>query len=294
VPLDGVSVTQVTLNLDTCPFPASPAFPATVLDRNLTITSLSPAALAAAAAAGAPLGPDENPSAASAASAAALQGPFWLDCAFLDGRFTMTPGHSVLLDSLVLINCRTVNTFGFINMQQGSTLILNNTVDHQGPPSVCVPLELIARLGAIFIRPERLPSAAGNRSQQFSAFAPAGSNWCAAAAAGQNSNSIPPLAPQLLPLLLANRTGYSICQQQAGILGDFARTEPPAPYQLRNESQGQQEPRAAVDILWRRSVLLCREPLTGPCIGGNASGTLCCCRTSRRACCVVQSLPYAV
>lgn len=233
---------QVTLSLETCPFPSSPAFPATVLDRNVTI-----------------------------AAAAGRQGPFWLDCGFLDARFTMTPGHTMLVDGLVLLNCRTVNTFGFVRIQQNAALILNNTVDFQGPSSVCIPLEITGSLFNIFPRPDNLPSPTGNRSQQLTAFAPAGSNWCTAAAAGQSSGSLPPLAPQFLPLLLANSSS-SLCQQQAGLLGDFARTEPPAPYQLPTEGQPQ-EARATIDVLWMRSVLLCKQPLTGPCVGANATGT---------------------
>jgi hypothetical protein len=184
----------------------------------------------------------------------------------------MTAGYTVVLDSLVLVNCRTVNTFGYFRMQSGSTLILNNTVDHQGPPSVCIPLQVVAQLNTLFIRPDNLPSPTGNQSQQVTAYAPAGSNWCTAAAAGQSATSIPPLPQQFLPLLFANKSGFSICQQEAGLLGNFARSEGPAAYQFgRNNTQ---EQRAAVDILWNRTAFLCKEPLTGPCIGANATGML--------------------
>lgn len=66
--------------------------------------SLSPDAAARAAAAGALPGPEV----VAAAAAAAARGPFWLDCAFLNGRFDLASGRSVLFDSVVLVNCRCV------------------------------------------------------------------------------------------------------------------------------------------------------------------------------------------
>jgi hypothetical protein len=181
----------------------------------------------------------------------------------------MTAGNTIVLDSVVLLNCRTVNTFGYVRMQTGSTLVLNNTVDFQGPPSVCIPLQVVAQLNTLFVRPQHLPSPTGNSSQQFTAYTPPNSNWCSAGATGQSIPGVQ-LPSQFLPLLMANSTSYSICRQDAGLLGNFARTESPAPYQFGNNST--QEQRAAVDILWNRSVFLCREPLTGPCVGMNATG----------------------
>jgi hypothetical protein len=227
---------QVTLTLEISPFPSNPAFPATVLDRNVTITS-----------------------------AATAQGPFWLDCGFLDARFTVTPGHTLLLDGIVLLTCRTVITFGFVHMQQNTTLLLNNTVDFQGPPSVCIPLEIVGTLFNAFPRPANLPSQTGNRSQQLTAYAPPGSNWCTAAAAGQDSASLPkPLPPRFLPLLLSNSsTSGALCKQAARLVGDFARTLP---------GVNQVQERAPNDVVWMRSVLPCKEPLSGPCVGSNARG----------------------
>lgn len=231
---------QVTLTLEISPFPSSPAFPATVLDRNVTITS-----------------------------AATAQGPFWLDCGFLDARFTVTPGHTLLLDGIVLLNCRTVITksFGFVHMQQNTTLLLNDTVDFQGPPSVCIPLDIVGKFFNVFPRPANLPSQTGNSSQQLTAYAPPGSNWCTAAAAGQDSANLP---PRFLPLLLSNSsTSGALCKQAARLVGDFAR-KAPAAYQLPGVNQVQQ--RATNDVVWMRSVLLCKEPLSGPCVGSNATG----------------------
>jgi hypothetical protein len=194
-----------------------------------------------------------------------------LDCSFLNARFTMTAGHTVVLDSLVLLNCRTVNTFGYFQMQNGSRLVLNNTVDFQGPSSVCLPLQIGTQLGKLFQRPDSFPSATGNRSQQYTAYAPASSSWCLAGAAGQSSSSLPPLPPDLLPLLMANSSSAGICRQEAALLGNFARTEPPLPYQVGGNSSRQQQ-REPVDILWNRSAWLCLEPLTGLCVGQNATG----------------------
>lgn len=96
---------QITFSLQTCPFPASEAFPATIISRNLTVASLSPAALAAAAAAGASLPPG---GAAAQLASAARSSPFWIDCQHLDGRFQLQAGHTFEFRDVVLVGCRWV------------------------------------------------------------------------------------------------------------------------------------------------------------------------------------------
>lgn len=232
-----------------------------MLDRNLTIASLSPESVAAATAAGSPPGSE----ALAAVASTAKKGPFWLDCAYLNSRFLLTSGHTVVIDSLVLIHCRTVTTLGFISKAAGSTLVLRNSVDQRG--SVCVPQQVSAEfVGAANNR------TAAAASAPVMAIADAGSNWCAAAAAGINSTSTPPLLPQYLPVLMANSTSSSLCQQAALLVGNISGTERPFPYHLQG-SQGPQEPEAVgYNIRAIRTAALCSEPISMACIRDNGTG----------------------
>lgn len=171
------------------------------------------------------------------------------------------------------VHCRTTTTVGIISKQQGSTIILNNTIDQQG--SVCTPdfLDL-----PDITRP--------NASTQILASAGAGSNWCVAAAsvspqaaAGQHSNlsnNASQLAPQHLPTLLVNRSGHSICSQPALLLGAVARSERLVPYVLSNtspeEQQQQRQERPSFNVVAARSAVLCEHPISVACVDANGTG----------------------
>jgi hypothetical protein len=171
----------------------------------------------------------------------------------------------VVIDSLVLIHCRTVTSVGFISKAAGSTLVLRNTVDQHG--TVCLPQQVFAEF--VLAANNRTAAAASGPAM---AIADAGSNWCAAAAAGINSTSTPPLLPQYLPLLMANNTGSSLCQQAALLVGNSSGTERPFPYHLQS-SQGPQEPDSGeYNIRAIRSAVLCSEPISMACIRDNGTG----------------------
>lgn len=261
---------QVTFDLATCPFPSSPAFPATQLDRNITVSSLSPESVAAASTSGTRIEPEVS---AKAAAAAAI-GPFWIDCSYLNGRFTLKTGYKVVFDNVVLINCRTTSIAGFITKEKGSTVILNNTVDDQG--NVRFPLLLVQSAADNHPRPPDLPGLPPNRFDQVTALAPAGSAWCTWAAAGTNSHTTPQLPSQVLPLLLANHSTYSLCQQQAMLMGDVARPETAVPYQLGNSNASQDEPREPFTLILRRTAFVCRQPVSITCLQTKSAGAHCC------------------
>jgi hypothetical protein len=135
--------------------------------------------------------------------------------------------------------CRTLSTAGFITKRPGSALVFNNTVDDQG--SVCVPLPLAQGFISSLPRQPGTPAmqaslaalqavypAGGSATQQYTALAPAGSSWCTAAGSGAAFNGSSSqgspllLAPQLLPTLILNASGYALCQQPALLAGNTA------------------------------------------------------------------------
>jgi len=261
-------VLQITFTLDTCPFPANEQFPATIISRNLTITSCSPAATAAAAAAGAPL----EPAAAAAINAAgsATSGPFWINCNHLNGRFILAKGLTLEFNSVVLVNCRTLSTAGFVTKRQGSTLILNNTAENQG--SVCLPLPTAQGIANSLPRQPGLAVPPGQPStQQVTALAASGSNWCAAGAAGGASTSTSPLSPTLLPFLLSNYSSSATCQQSALLLGSTAWLETPTPINASDKSQPP-PPQEPFTMLATRSAVLCPKPVSVECLRQNGTG----------------------
>lgn len=256
---------QITFTLDTCPFPANEQFPATIIGRNLTITSFSPAATAAAAAAGAPLEPAAT--AAINAAGSATRGPFWIDCHHLNGRFILAKGLTLEFNGVVLVNCRTLSTAGFVTKRQGSTLILNNTVENQG--SVCLPLPTAQGITNSLPRQPGLAVPPGQPStQQVTALAASGSNWCAA---GGASRSTPPISPTLLPSLLSNYSSSATCQQPALLLGSTAWLETPTPINASDKSQPQ-PPQEPFTMLATRSAILCPEPVSVECLRQNGTG----------------------
>jgi len=185
-----------------------------------------------------------------------------MDCAFLNGRFDLLGGKTVTFQDLVLVNCRTISTVGIISKHSGARIILNNTADQHG--SVCLPLGLVGNS-------LDFPSS-GNQSQQITALARPGSTWCSNSAAAQPSNSTRPLAAQLLPSLLANRTGRSICQQGAVLMGDAARTDRPVPYRLTNSKDLQEPAREPFTLVLQRTAWLCTQPVSMACIQENGTG----------------------
>jgi hypothetical protein len=258
---------QITFSLDTCPFPASPQFPATIIDRNMTVISLSPTAVAAAAAAGAPL--DSAAAGSPPLVEAASKGPFWVNCAHLDGRFQLTANHTLEFNSVVLVDCRTLSTAGFITKRKGSTLIFNNTIENQG--SVCLPLPTAQGVANSLPRQPGLAGPAGRSStQQITSLVPAGTRWCSAAAAGGTSSAKPPLPSTLLPTVLGNFTDSATCQQSALLLGNTAWLEIPTPI---NASKGVEQPaQEAFKMLAAQSALLCPNPVSNECIRRNGTG----------------------
>jgi hypothetical protein len=255
---------QITFSMDTCPFPASKDFPATIISRNVTIVSLSPEAIAAAAAAGAPL-ETSGAAAASQIAAAAANRPFWINCQHLDGRFQLHAGFSIEFRSLVLVNCRTLSTAGFITKRHGSTLILNNTAENQG--SVCLPVQTAQSLTNTLDRKPGLAVPAGYPSnQQYTSLAGPGS-WCSSTAAATAKQS---LAPQLLPDVLANRTDSITCQQSALLLGNTAWEENPTP--INGSLQNTNPKPENFTMLATRSAILCPNPVSTDCLRQNGSG----------------------
>lgn len=259
-PLPCLPFMQITFSLDTCPFPASEDFPATIISRNLTIVSLSPEAIAAAAAAGAPL-ESSGAAAASQITTAAANSPFWINCQHLDGRFQLHAGFSIEFRSLVLVNCRTLSTAGFITKRHGSTLILNNTVENQG--SICLPVQTAQSLTNTLDRQPGLAVPAGyTSSQQYTSLAGPGS-WYSATAAANAKQS---LAPQLL----ANRTDSITCQQSALLLGNTAWEENPTP--INGSLQNTNPKPENFTMLATRSAILCPHPVSTDCLRQNGSG----------------------
>jgi hypothetical protein len=233
----------------------------------MTIISLSPTAVAAAAAAGAPLEPAAagSPQLATAAS----KGPFWINCAHLDGRFQLTANHTLEFNTVVLVDCRTLSTAGFILKRKGSTLILNNTIENQG--SVCLPLPTAQGVANSLPRQPGLAVPAGRSStQQITSLAAAGKKWCSAAAAGGISSTNPPLLSTLLPTVLGNHTNSATCQQSALLLGNTAWLETPTPI---NASRGVEQPaQEAFTMLATQSALLCPNPVSNECLRQNGTG----------------------
>jgi hypothetical protein len=233
-----------------------------MLDRNVTITSLSPEAVAAAAAAGDPVDPDI----AAGAAAAAARSPFWINCAFLNGRFQLTKGHSLVLSNVVLLNCRTTSTAGFVSKQHGSTIIFNNTVDQHS--SVCLPLQMAKEAAVQRLEPQQPSSAAANTAGQGITVAAAGSNWCAAAVAGVNNSALP-----IQPLLTVNHSSYNICQQGALLIANAAWNEAPVPYALHNSQQTEDQlERWPLTVVVTQYAVLCAEPVAMDCIQANGTG----------------------
>lgn len=266
-PIPRTHTSPTTQKQDTCPFPASEQFPATIIGRNVTVMSLSLAALAAAAAAGAPL--DAASSSSSQVAAAAADGPFWINCAHMDGRFQLSAGRRIEYNSVVLVDCRTLSTAGFITKRRGSTLVLNNTVENQG--SVCLPLPTAQGVTNGLPHQPGLPAPAGrSSSQQVTSFAGPGSNWCAATPASSAAGSNPPLAAALLPALLANRSNSATCQQSALLLGSTAWLETPTRFNAsRGTQQSAQEP---FTMLAYQLAILCPQPVSNECVRENGTG----------------------
>jgi hypothetical protein len=232
----------------------------------MVVQSLSPAAVARANASGAPL---------DTASTAQLQkvadsGPYWINCQHLDGRFQLAANYTLEYNSVVLVNCRTLSTAGFITKHTGSKLVLNNTIENQG--SVCVPLPTAMGLANSLPRQPGLPVPAGRpRGQQVTALAPASSNWCTAAAAGRPSSGTTALPPELLPTILANRSTSETCQQPAFLLGSTAWLETPTSINASRKDQ-QQTPQEPFTMLAVQSAILCPEPVSNECLRQNGTG----------------------
>lgn len=230
------------------------------------VQSLSPAAVARANATGEPL---------DTASSAQLQktadnGPYWINCQHLDGRFQLAANYTLEYNSVVLVNCRTLSTAGFITKHTGSKLVLNNTVENQG--SVCVPLPTAMGLANSLPRQPGLPVPTGRPSgQQVTAFAPAGSDWCTAAAAGRPNPGTTALPPELLPNLLAQHGTSETCQQSAFLLGSTSWLETPTPINASRKDQ-QQPPQEPFTMLAVQSVILCPEPVSNECLRQNGTG----------------------
>jgi hypothetical protein len=93
---------------------------------------------------------------------------------------------------------------------------------------------------------------------------------------GISSNSTPALPPQLLPSTLTNHSGNSVCQQQAIMMADAARTHRPVAYKLRNSDTPHEEPRETFKLVWRRSARLCAQPVSVACVEANGTGTFIC------------------
>lgn len=88
---------QITLTLDTCPFPSSDAFVATIVSRNVTISSLPAASSSSSRQAGAAAAP-----------------PYWINCNYLTDRLELKSGYKITLSHLVLLNCRTWSLAGVL------------------------------------------------------------------------------------------------------------------------------------------------------------------------------------
>jgi hypothetical protein len=292
---------QITLSSETCPFPASPQFPATLLERDVTVASLSPAAAAAAAAAGVAL---ERELPAALASQAEARGPFFIDYSHLNGRFQLMPGHTLTWHSVVLTRCRTLSTAGFVTKHAGSRLILNNTVccvawwctRRQGatsstavitatgtPPqvedqgSVCLPLSAAQGVANSLPRkPTTLLPAPPAGQLQATSLAPASAGWCSAAA---RSGRLP-LPQSLLPtLLLGGAANHSVCLQPALLLGSTAWLEMPTPINASSSNASGQQPQEKPEeftMLAVRSALLCPQPVSVECLRTSGTGARFC------------------
>lgn len=266
-----MSAVQITFSIETCPFPAADdPESATTIGRNVTIMSLSPAALAAAAAAGAPVDPAaiNTPQ----VTAALASGPFVINCNHLDGRFQLRANTTLEYNSVILVDCRTLSTAGFITKRKGSTLILNNTVENQG--GVCLPLPTAQGIANSMPRQPGLAAPAGRPSaQQYTAYAPAGSDWCTSASTGGASIN-PPMPRELMPTVLANNTDSALCQQPALLTANTAWLETPTPLNATKAvAQPEQE---QFTMLATRSALLCPSPVSQECLRQNGTGEFCC------------------
>jgi hypothetical protein len=270
-----VDVLQITFTIDTCPFPAAEAFAATMISRNITITSLpagvgssnsSEPSLPIAAAAG---------SAASPAGSSSSSGQIYqINCNFLTDRFELQSGYQLTLSNLVLLNCRTYSYFGFLRKAAGSVVVYDRIVENFG--SVCLPQPTAQGIIASAERPPGAPplqqqmrqtagstAGGGGNGQQAVQLSSPGSNWCAAAAAGTpgqlsssgNSNALSfPFQPLLPP-----NSSSELCTQQALLLGDIAI--PDTATNTSTGSRGQPFTFRATN-----SAAVCPQPVSPECI----------------------------
>eukprot|EP00878_Enallax_costatus_P003370 GHUV01003579.1.p1 GENE.GHUV01003579.1~~GHUV01003579.1.p1 ORF type:complete len:552 (+),score=117.34 GHUV01003579.1:418-2073(+) len=249
---------QINFSLDTCPFPSAEGFTATLIRRNISISSLT-AAEAAAAAAGTLPGSQQQ--SISAPATADTGPPYQINCNYLTDRFEVQPGQQVTLSNLILRNCRTHSVFGFFRKTPGSSVVLDRVVDDRG--AVCVPLEQyyqsLVGPGGInssnmtigqqqIVQPYQL-------RQQSAQLIPAGSNWCSRAVNSSSGGSTGTAGGVQLPLA---QRDPSLCGQQAVLLSSVSYRDYPS---NSNGTYGQ-----PYNLTATNSVALCPQPVSPDCI----------------------------
>ncbi|WIA19665.1 hypothetical protein OEZ85_005596 [Tetradesmus obliquus] len=249
---------NITLTIDTCPFPSSDDLSATIIRRNVTITSLPQGAPGAADSAAA-----ADPSSSGSSDTAAW--PYHIFCNYLTDRFEIAPGFQLSLSHLVLVHCRTWSLAGIFRKAKGAVVRLDHCVEDFG--QVCLPPDVQKAGIEAATRPAGVPAPPASQPQQQQvALSEPGSNWCDSAAAGRtgSSSSSSALGFSYQAPLAANSSS-SLCTQQALLLGDIAVTDT-----ATNTSRGTAgEP---FTFYATNSTAICAQPVSPDCIAEKGPG----------------------